>query len=429
MKTAVLLTASTAAMFTTALVTAQEASAANLILAPGAYTADTSTLKLTGPGTNITGLNIGGVAVFKFNTINIPSGATITATGKRPFELMAVNSLILGGSISATGTSAATQIAGPNAGGAGGGAGGADSTAGGGGPGGGGKASNTNNGGGGAGFAGKGARGGVEVGGTGTAGSGGAAYGNLNLKLQGGSGGAGASNVGGGGGGGAIGLFGSSVTIQSTGSVVASGGAGGGGAFGGSGGGSGGGIIVHGTSIEIDGVLVAVGGSGGGGGGYGDGGGGAGGRIALQYKSFISRGAMVTVVTGGSSGTSGPYGHGGLSPDVAGANGLLTVAHIDASVLTIGASKTVKKGTAVTVATRLTDRSTAKPIAKQKVTLYKRTSTSGLWSKVATKTTSSTGRASVLVAPTRFTQFQWRYGGALVHDPVKSPLQSISIAS
>ncbi len=107
----------------------------------------------------------------------------------------------------------------------------------------------------------------------------------------------------------------------------------------------------------------------------------------------------------------------------------MTFNHIDASVLTNGHSTTIRKGHALTVATRLTDRSTAKPIARQKVTLYKRTSHTGAWSKLTTKTTSGTGRASVRVAPTRFTQYRWQYDGALIHDPATSPIQSISIAS
>ena len=415
-KLALVLTLTTGSVFAMG-VTAQTASAADLVLGAGSYTADTSALTLTGPSTSVHGVNVGGIAVFKFGTIAVPSGASITAVGTRPFELLATNSLIFGGTIVSSGTSATNSTAGPNAGGAGGGAGGTDATQAGHGPGGGGHASIIYHGGGGGGFASKGARGGLCTAGgpcaTGTAGARGAAYGNLNVKLQGGSGGGGASNVGGGGGGGAIGLFGASVTLQSTAVVIANGG-------------SGGGIIIHGKTVQMDGVLEALGGDGGGGGCCGDGGGGSGGRIAVQYKSLSSHDSLLAFVAGGSSGTV-DFAHGGLSPDANGGHGVMTFVHIDASVLTIGKSKTVKKGTTATIATRLTDRSTAAAIAGQRVLLYKRTSKTAPWSLVASRITTSTGRASVARTVKRFTQFQWRYAGNLIHDPTRSPIQSVGV--
>ena len=52
------------------------ASAADFNPAPGAYTANTTTLKLTGPGgTNITGVDQGGVAAFNFDDVNIAGGS------------------------------------------------------------------------------------------------------------------------------------------------------------------------------------------------------------------------------------------------------------------------------------------------------------------------------------------------------------------
>jgi hypothetical protein len=429
---AVLLAATTGALFATGVV-APAANAADLLLAPGSYTINTSTLKLTGPSTDRTGVAIGGVAVFKFNTINIPNGANITATGSRPLELLSANSLILGGTISASGTSATNFTGVANPGGPGGGAGGKNNTEAGHGPGGGGKPSNTDSGGGGGGFGGRGAAGGSDGG---VGGARGAAYGNLNLKLQGGSGGGGSASVGGGGGGGAVALVGRSVTIQSTGEITANGGGGAVGS-GASGGGSGGAITIHGGTVRIDGVLVADGGPGGAGGCCGDGGGGAGGRIAVQYKTYSSIGLLILVAEGGSSGardSSGagcgtPCGHGSLSPQATGDNGVITYAHIDASVLTIGKSKTITKGHAATIATRLTDRSTAAPIADQQVSLFKRACKTCAWTKVATKTTSGTGRASVLVAPSKTTRYEWRYGGGWIHDPATSPIQLITVVS
>ena len=285
---------------------------------------NTTTLKITGPGgTNITGVDQGGVATFNFGTVNIRSGVTLNASGTRPFKLAALGSLTVAGIINGNGASATDFVAVANAGGPGGGAGGTQNPTAGSGPGGGGAGASTSDGGGGGGFGGSGARGALSGGGPG--GAGGAANGNLDVTLQGGSGGAGGSGTGGGGGGGAIALFGKVVTITSTGRVNANGGGGAVGGTGASGGGSGGGIFVRGNVVENRGQLNAKGGDGGAGGGFGDAGGGGGGRIALRFTAL--RAAGTTTVSGGISGartTGGCCGHGGLSPDATGATGVTT---------------------------------------------------------------------------------------------------------
>jgi hypothetical protein len=306
------------------------ASAADFNPAPGAYTADTTALTITGPGpTNITGANVGGVAVFSFDNVNIAAGVSISSQGSRPFKLVASGSLTVGGSILAGGSSATDFTEGPIAGGPGGAAGADAFPNAGAGTGGGGAAPSRDDGGGGGGFGGTGARGGLSGGG-GAAGAGGAAYGNLNATLQGGSGGAGGTDggnaVGGGGGGGAVALFGSSVTIAAGGSVRADGGSGASGGCGASGGGSGGGVVIHGDTVQVNGLLTARGGEGGAGGGCGDGGGGGGGRIAYQFRTLLASGS--TSISGGQSGTRSTDGcctHGGLSPDVSGDAGVVTL--------------------------------------------------------------------------------------------------------
>ncbi len=411
------------------LVSAQPATAAGVTLAPGSYTANTSTLTLTGPSVTIHGSNVHGVAVFSFASLTIPSGATITATGSRPLELKAKGSLTLGGEIVSNGTSAVNfdvaQI--PTPGGAGGGAGGIDVTQKGRGPGGGGvQSGNPANGAGGGGFGGKGARGG-DVG-TGTAGPGGKAYGDLTIALQGGSGGGGAGGNGtgspaaGGGGGGAIGLFGNTVTLLGTADVVVDGGNGAEGGNGASGGGSGGGIIVHGNTVNLGGILLAEGGEGGGGGCCGDGGGGGGGRISVQYKTFLSRTVLITEVNGGTSGAAGASS-GTASPDATGENGRFSVAQIDASKLTIGGPASAAQGKNVTLSTKLTDAGTGRPAAHLPVTLYKKAG--GGWSKVATKTTSATGVAKASVKLTKSSTFQWRFRGTLIHLKVSSATRTV----
>ena len=222
-------------------------------------------------------------------------------------------------------------------------------------------------------------------------------------------------------------MVGLNMKVQSTAAIVATGGNGNGGNDGASGGGSGGGIILHGTTVRIDGVLVATGGNGGTGGCCGDGGGGSGGRIEVQYKAFSSRGTMVTVVAGGTSGTSGPDAHGGLSADPTGGAGIVSFTHIDASLLSIGPSRSVAKGATVSVATKLTDGGTGSGIAKASVGLYRHLATGGPWKLAATKMTSAGGQAVASVKVTASAQYEWRFAGALVHDPGNSSIQSLLV--
>jgi hypothetical protein len=431
---AVLMTATTAALFAS-VVTPQQASAADLILGANSYTANTTALTITGPSLTVHGTNVGGIAVFTFGTVSVPNGANLTVKGSRPFKLVATHALIVAGVIQSNGRDSSGL--GPYAGGAGGGAGGVGGPgsvgfAAGKGPGGGHVASDKYDGGGGGGFGGKGARGGVCSDGmqcantTGPAGAAGVANGNLNLVLHGGSGGGGASTVGGGGGGGAIGLFGASITIQSSAAIYAEGGDGTQGSWGASGGGSGGGVILHGNAIALDGYISVIGGAGGGGGCCGDGGGGGGGRIAIQYKSLSTHATFTAVASGGDSGTV-PLDHGGLSLDAHGGNGLVTYAQIDASKLTIGANKTITRGHTVTIATKLTDAGTGLAIGARPVTLWKKPKSGGSWTKIATKTTSAAGTASVLAKPGASAVFQWRFGGTLIHLRANSPTQTITV--
>jgi hypothetical protein len=325
----VVLVAGVAALVALGSVAAAEA--ADFSPASGTYTVDTTALTLTGPGTSIAGADVGGVAVFSFDNVNIPAGVTINATGSRPLKFVASGALALAGTMNGSGGNATRSVLSPVPGGPGGGVGGA---AGGAGPGGGGAPGNVNNGGGGGGFGGVGAAGGLQSGNLNPAGAGGAAYGDLNVSLQGGSaGGAGAFDAFGAGGGGAIALFGSTVTISPGSLVLVDGGGGDTGTGGASGGGSGGAIVVHGDTVEAAGLLVARGGPGGAGGCCGDGGGGAGGRIAFQYRTLVSSGT--TIVSGGTSGarSTGGFGHGGLSPNETGAAGVVTRTQ-DASAVT-----------------------------------------------------------------------------------------------
>lgn len=288
----------------------------------GSYTANTTTLKITGPGANFTGQSDNGVATWTFGTVNIPVGATLTVTGTRPFEIIANTSFTLSGAIHGDGGSAvnfdgtghSTATTG-QPGGPGGANGGPPYFAGGGpsgtsvgngfGPGAGKAAKDRYSGSGGAGFGGAGATGGTLTTTPTNGGSGGVVYGNLLTALQGGSGGAGASSPGagvtGGGGGGAVEIHAptGSITLNAGSSITVNGGSGAVGGDGASGGGSGGGLLIDAFSVTARGTLSADGGGGGRGGCCGGGGGGGGGRIAVVWHALTNTATMA--VAGGIS--------------------------------------------------------------------------------------------------------------------------------
>jgi 5-hydroxyisourate hydrolase-like protein (transthyretin family) len=402
------------------------AEAANFFPASGTYTVDTTALTLTGPGTAVTGVAVDGVAVFSFESVYIPSGVLLSVSGGRPFQLVATDTLTVGGVIDGNGTSATDFTSGAAPGGPGGGAGGAAGAAGGG-PGGGGVAVDPNDGSGGGGFGGVGARGATAVT---SGGGGGAAYGSLTASLQGGSGGGGsqtAAVTGGGGGGGAVALVGDEVTVAAGGLVRVDGGGGATGGGGASGGGSGGGLVLRADSVQVDGTVSAAGGAGGAGGCCGDGGGGSGGRISYLYDNELVVTGSVSVAGGlsGSRSTGGCCGHGTVSPDASGAAGV--VSNVHASRLTPGSSKTVDLGKSLTLSTRLTDTSAGQPLAGEQVGLYRR-APAGSWSLVANRTTTTDGVAKLKVKPTARTDYRWQYAGNEAHQPVDSAVQTIRVA-
>ena len=380
---------------------------------PGSYVVDTTTLTMTGPGGTVMGEEVGGVAVFAFDTVSIPSDVTLQVVGSRPFRLQASGALSVGGAIRGDGSSSSDFSTAAMPGGPGGGAGGAAGSPGAG-PGGGGVAGTINDGAGGGGFGGVGARGGPVNG----SGVGGPAYGPLHVSLQGGSGGGGAPAGGstrGGGGGGLLELVGSSVLVAPGALVSADGGGGAVGAGGASGGGSGGAVVVRGTDVEIGGVVRARGGPGGAGGCCGDGGGGGGGRVAYLYSDTLALTGS-TNVSGGISGfrsTSG-IGPGAASANPTGGQGVVTTVH--ASGLAADGAATVPYGTATTLAATLTDLVTGQPLPGRQVALVSRPTAGGEWALVGTFPTSDTGRASTPVQPTANTDYEWRYAGDESHQ-------------
>ena len=158
----------------------------------------------------------------------------------------------------------------------------------------------------------------------------------------------------------------------------------------------------------------------------GDGGGGSGGRIAIQFKTVSSHGALVTVVAPGTSGTTGAS-HGDLSAAAMGGPGIFTYSHIDVSQLTIGASESVHKGATVIMATRLTDGGTGSGIATASVGLYRRLLPNGSWTLASTKSTSAGGQAHTTVKAVGSAQYEWRYLGGPIHDAVTSSIQTVLV--
>jgi hypothetical protein len=298
-------------------------------IASGTITFDTSSLNYGGsPG----GVDVGGIAVYVFDSITVPAGTTIIGVGSRPLALVSKSFTQINGTISVSGASSGTFLAGPFAGGAGGFAGGAGGLTWhpGLGPGGGFNSTPaSHSGGGGAGFGGAGGKGGTSF--TGVGGLGGTVYGDLATALQGGSGGASGSTAsgpggvsGGGGGGGAV-LIRSTgiVSISASGSILANGGNGAVSANGSSGGGSGGAIVVVTPVLNHSGALQANGGHGGGGSCCGSGGGGGGGRILVAANAA---GLGTYSVNGGITAAAfSPPHTPGAFPGTNGAVGVITI--------------------------------------------------------------------------------------------------------
>ena len=294
--------------------------------AAGTVAADTNALTLGG----FNGVLFGGLAVFTFNNVVVPSGTSIIASGSRPLVILSLDDIAINGSVTANGGSV---VSGPGGfGGPGGGAGASNVNGaagiGAGGGGGGVGTSNGGGGGGGGGFGGVGAPGGA--GNSGINAAGGSAYGDLFILLVGGSGGGAGtytagSPSGGGGGGGAIEFGAADDFILAAGAIIAANGGNGlGSGYGGSGAGSGGGILIHGLDLLLDGFIQAEGGDRAGGGCCGDGGGGGGGRIAIEYATSLLNNAVLDV-SGGISGAFLPYAPRGDSPQPTGNAGTVTI--------------------------------------------------------------------------------------------------------
>ncbi len=320
------------------------------------YILNTTTLQLTGPGgfsTLAGSVSSEGIAVFSFDVLTIPSGASLKVQGSRPAALLASGTITIAGTINANGgdgsngaASAGTAgTAGPGA--SPGGAGGTVSGAGHNGSGlGAGSGGSSQHGGAGAGFGGVG----------GTAQSVATGAGPVNgvdpiLTLSGGSGAGGEggfpggglgspSSAGGAGGGGGGALeIGSLGTVVLTGSTItANGGDGGNDTNGGGlgisagsgGGGSGGAILIHGSSILL-GSLQAAGGAGSG--TTAKGGGGGGGRISFQ--AVFNPGASGVSVAGGSG------GHAGSAGVISFVAGLIESSNLDFGNVNVGATKSM----------------------------------------------------------------------------------------
>ena len=323
---------------------------ANPFTQPGTYTVDTagSAPTLTGPGLTapLHGVVSGGEAVFDFDTLRLPYGATLVGvrdSGSRPLALLARGDITLDGVVDVSGAgdggnfSANGYAAGPGGGGGGGG-GVRVNPAGAGGPG-------FVNGGNGDSFGDGGNGGSVSPGGGGGEGAGGAfggsggngafngepggqAYGNLAASLQGGSGGVGSGGSGGGGGGGAVEVDSGGV-LRITGTLTA---AGGGVSDVDVGGGAGGGILLSGGRVALAAAcrITAQGGA-----SSSRGGGGGGGRILLVSASSVAYVPVSLSVAGGSGGSGGGDGGPGVLTVSGTATAPLGVPTANAHTLTV----------------------------------------------------------------------------------------------
>ncbi len=323
----------------------------------GVFTAPAGTT--TFDTTNLTssagnGQDINGLAVWTFDSVSVPSGATLVGVGSRPLVIISRSNMNISGAVSVAGGNSTSVVGEGGAGGGAGGPGGGSAPAAGSGPGGGqpgigstGTGSMSFSGGGGGGFGGAGGAGGQSN--VGSPGVGGATYGILATTLQGGSGGGsggdqsgggGCTPAGGGGGGGV--LLSAAGTLTIAGQVNANGGRGIGGApCGGSsasGGGSGGAIVLAAQSVTNSGSVTAQGGAADSPtvDGRGGGGGGGGGRIYVSAHAITGGGSYSAA--GGAGGTS----IGALSqPGAAGAVGEVTQDTTGALVLSCCVSNPV----------------------------------------------------------------------------------------
>jgi hypothetical protein len=275
------------------------------------------------------------IAVFTFDSFDLDAGQTITAVGSRPFAILSLSDIEIGGVVN---VSANGRIAGPG-GGNGGAISGTTATGGSSAPG-----STTTFLGGAGGFkqvnfsplrsGGGGGFGGAGGGNASDSGvRGGAVNGDLLVGIQGGGGGGGGRNLnntigyegGGGGGGIEFGALGS-ITVEVGGAVYADGADGANPtSINSAGGGAGGGILMHAVDVIVNGTLTARGGDAGASSDFSHSGGGGGGRILLahdQNGAFSTAGATIDVA-GGVSGIIVPLDN--TSFGLNGSNGVFTV--------------------------------------------------------------------------------------------------------
>jgi hypothetical protein len=96
--------------------------------------------------------------------------------------------------------------------------------------------------------------------------------------------------------------------------------------------------------------------------------------------------------------------------------------------LSISSPDRITVGSAVTIHTTLDDAATSLPIAGKPVRLVARYAASGPWNVVGTDVTPTSGHAHVKLAPTRNTEYQWRFDGDASHRATKSTTRTVLVA-
>ncbi len=100
---------------------------------------------------------------------------------------------------------------------------------------------------------------------------------------------------------------------------------------------------------------------------------------------------------------------------------------IPPTTLTISKAVTIAKGTSIVVAGHLLDSQSHKNIAGAMLWLYSRTSSSRLWVKIGTRTSSSTGIVTETVTPNYSAQLEWVFHGSSIHASSISPTTILSV--
>jgi streptogramin lyase len=143
---------------------------------------------------------------------------------------------------------------------------------------------------------------------------------------------------------------------------------------------------------------------------------------AFLYTSFTQGAHTITARFAPTDSTDYAASTGSFTLNV----GAAAVAPDTTSLRIVGPTST-SYGRKVTVSTTLTDVTSGHTMPGAAVVLYRRASSKVSWSKVVSRTTSSTGTASTSFTARANEQLEWRYAGNASHHAATSAIKSLSV--